>query len=273
MTVERLKAEDVVLYSHYASICSQRVRLALMEKQIPFKSVMLHYEKGETLSPTYLGINPRGVVPTVVADAEVVFDSATIVQYLNNRYEGPELLPGDDAAKEAIRHEIREADAFPVQDHVYAGVVQRRADGSIQTDWNNAHIEKYIATMKDYKEKYPAFAENYDLKIQDHEYQLTRVLDEEQMAKTVALTNKTMDDLDVRLAKQDFIVGNTFSLADISWIPIFIRLHYVVKFRIWGDGLRSNLERYFDERIRTRPSFKPAILDHYVGNIVPDGLA
>jgi GST-like protein len=265
--------KDVVLYSHYASICSQRARFTLVEKQVPFKGVMLHYELGETISPTYMGINPRGLVPTIVADGEVVFDSATIMQYINNRYQGPNLTPGDDAQQALIRQEIEKADFFPIRDLVTRIGMERGATGATYSGWGAEGLKKMIGAMHDYKEKYPAFANNYEQKIRDWMGQIERAKNPDTMENTYDYANEVMDDFDKRLATQEYIVGNDFSLADITWVPVMIRLQYALDFKIWGDGLRPNLERYFLERIKTRPSFKPAIVDHYFNDQVPPGIA
>ena len=265
--------QNVVLYSHYASICSQRARLVLVEKQVPFTGVMLHYDKFETLTPTYLGLNPRGVVPTIVADGEVVFDSATIMQYVNNRYVGPDLTPGDDAQKALIKKEIETADFFPIRDMVFRIGKDRASHGATYSGWGAGMIPKYIATMQEFKSRYPAFSDSYEQKLKDWSDQIQRIERADTMANTYAYTDQIMDDFDQRLASQGYIVGDDYSLADLTWTPILIRLQFALQHKIWGDGLRPNLERYFLERIRTRPGFKPAILDHYYNNVVPDGLA
>ena len=147
----------VVLYSHYASICSQRARLTLVEKHVQFTGVMLHYDEFETLTPTYLGLNPRGVVPTIVADGEVVFDSATIMQYVNNRYVGPDLTPGDDAQKALIKKEIETADFFPIRDMVFRIGKDRASHGATYSGWGAGMIPKYIAAMQEFNRVTPNF--------------------------------------------------------------------------------------------------------------------
>lgn len=270
LTVDADTPGEVILYSHYASICSQRARLALVEKGIPFKSVMLHYQDGETYTPVYLGINPRGVVPTVIADGEVVFDSATIMCYLNNRYSGPDLMGENE---DDTRSQIETADFFPIRDHVYSATLQREAVGSTHSGWGKETVEPFLQGLRRAKDNFPDFAENYELKIKDSEGQFARAIDDEVLARTQTYTDQIMNGLDDRLSVQNYISGNRFSLADVAWVPILIRLHYSLGKKQWGNGHRPNLERYFLDRIRNRPSFKTAITDHYYDNQVPDGLA
>lgn len=267
------RPEEVILYSHYGSICSQRARLTLVEKQVDFKSVMLHYDELDTITPLYLGMNPRGVVPTIIADGEIVFDSATIMQYVNNRYHGPELMPGDEGQKKLIKKEIETADFFPIRDLVFRTAKDRGAHGATYSGWGMDMVKKYVGAMQEYKTKYLDFADSYEHKLQDWHGEFERIENADVMKESYGYTNRVMDDLDKRLDKQNYIVGGEFSLADVTWIPVLIRLQYALQIKIWGDGLRPNLERYFEERIKSRQGFKPAILDHYYNDVVPAGLA
>jgi len=273
LKVDPITPDNVVLYSHYASICSQRARLVLVEKQVPFKGVMLHYEELETITPTYLGINPRGLVPTIVADGDVVFDSATIMRYVNNRYVGPDLMPGDETQEALINKEIDTADFFPIRDLVFQVTRDRGSHGATHSGWGMDSVKKYISALQEYQVKYPEFAENYAQKLKDWQGQLGRIDNSEIMKDSYAYTDQVMDDFDDRLKSQSYIVGDEFSLADITWMPILIRLQYSLGYKIWGNGLRPNLENYFIERIQKRPGFKKAIVDHYYNDVVPEGLA
>lgn len=264
---------EVVLYSHYSSICSQRARLTLVEKQVPFKSIMLHYDKLENVTPTYLGINPRGLVPTIIADGEVVFDSATIMRYVNNRYEGPQLLPEDTEDRSLVQSEIDKADLFPIRDMVAYVAKEAGTHGATYSGWGADTISKYLSAIRMMKDQYPDFSMNYALKLEDWEGQFGRISDQETMEKTKAYIERTMDDFESRLASQTYLVGDTYSLADVTWTPILVRLQYALGYDIWGNDLRPNLRRYFETSIKARPSFKSAIVDHYYNNKIPEGLA
>ena len=61
-------AAGVTIYSIPPSLCSQRVRMALIEKGVCYIERTIDTAAGENLEPAYLNINPRGVVPTMRAD-------------------------------------------------------------------------------------------------------------------------------------------------------------------------------------------------------------
>ena len=60
----------IELYHAATSTCSQKVRMCLFEKDIPWISRPLNLALDEHLTPAYLAINPNGVVPTLVHDRE-----------------------------------------------------------------------------------------------------------------------------------------------------------------------------------------------------------
>ena len=74
-------------YSHY----SAKVKIALLEKGLPYEAPVL--EAGYTRSAEYLARNPLGKVPYLVDGEFGVGESEVIVEYLEERYPDPPLLP------------------------------------------------------------------------------------------------------------------------------------------------------------------------------------
>ena len=63
------------LYDAPHSTCSQKVRLCLAEKKLPFEEIKLDLGAGKDhLKPDYLKLNPNGVVPTLVDDGRPIID-------------------------------------------------------------------------------------------------------------------------------------------------------------------------------------------------------
>src|SRR3546814_13150385 len=56
----------IELYHNDLSSCAQKVRIALYEMQLPWKSHHLNPRKGDQFKPEYMKLNPNGVVPTLV---------------------------------------------------------------------------------------------------------------------------------------------------------------------------------------------------------------
>ena len=91
------------LYTYYRSQASFRVRIALNLKGLKREDTFLHLEKGDQFAPEYRALNPQMVVPTLI-DGEVrLFQSLAILEYLEEKYPEPPLLPADIAARAWVR--------------------------------------------------------------------------------------------------------------------------------------------------------------------------
>jgi len=74
------------LYHAHISNCSARVRLLLEEKSLSWESHHVYLAKRENVSEEYFGINPKGVVPTLVHDGIVITESNDILAYLDESF-------------------------------------------------------------------------------------------------------------------------------------------------------------------------------------------
>ena len=97
----------LTLYDHIESPCCQKVRLALAEKQIPFKPVWVDIEQGDNLHPEYLALNPKAEVPVLVHEVDkaktVITESTVICEYLEDRFPGVPLFPREPRERATAR--------------------------------------------------------------------------------------------------------------------------------------------------------------------------
>jgi maleylacetoacetate isomerase len=91
------------LYTYYRSQASFRVRIALNLKGLQREDVFLHLEKGDQFAAEYQALNPQMVVPTLIDGDTKLFQSLAILEYLNEKYPEPPLLPADYAARAWVR--------------------------------------------------------------------------------------------------------------------------------------------------------------------------
>ncbi|MGF1497668.1 MAG: glutathione S-transferase family protein [Elainellaceae cyanobacterium] len=87
----------LTFYYHPLSPISRRVWIALLEKEIPFNSIIVNLN-GEQLQPKFLALNPFHHVPVLVDGGLRVVESLAILDYLEVRYPAPALLPLTPAA-------------------------------------------------------------------------------------------------------------------------------------------------------------------------------
>ena len=93
------------LYSYFRSSAAYRCRIALNLKGLPYEMAYVHLTKdgGQHNAPAYRTLNPQGLVPTLEHDGRVVTQSLAIIEYLDELYPDPPMLPGDAAARAHIR--------------------------------------------------------------------------------------------------------------------------------------------------------------------------
>jgi maleylacetoacetate isomerase len=94
------------LYTYWRSTSSYRVRIALALKDIEAEQVFVHLVRngGEQHAPDYRAINPQGRLPALeLDDGTILIQSPVILEYLEEVYPMPALLPVDPTARARIR--------------------------------------------------------------------------------------------------------------------------------------------------------------------------
>jgi maleylpyruvate isomerase len=93
------------LYTFFRSSASYRVRIALNLKGLGYEHVPIHLRRGggEQFSPAYKAKNPQALVPTLEDGGRTLTQSLAIIEYLEERYPEPPLLPKDLADRAAVR--------------------------------------------------------------------------------------------------------------------------------------------------------------------------
>jgi glutathione S-transferase len=90
------------LYHFSISNCSQKARLCLEEKGLHWTSHPVDLVNSQHLTPEFVAINPKGLVPVLVHDGVVVTESSDIIDYLDQHFPNPPLRPSDPAERERM---------------------------------------------------------------------------------------------------------------------------------------------------------------------------
>jgi maleylacetoacetate isomerase len=91
------------LYNAWRSSASFRVRIALNLKGLPFEYVPVHLLKGEQFAAAFSALNPSQLVPVLEHDGHVLAQSLAIIEYLEEKYPQPPLLPHDALDRAYVR--------------------------------------------------------------------------------------------------------------------------------------------------------------------------
>ncbi len=91
------------LHNYFRSGTSHRLRIALGLKGLDYQYIAVHLVKEEHLGAAFKAINPQGLVPALVDGDAVLTQSPAIIEWLEERYPTPALLPADPLARARVR--------------------------------------------------------------------------------------------------------------------------------------------------------------------------
>ncbi|MEY4851223.1 MAG: maleylacetoacetate isomerase [Pseudomonadota bacterium] len=91
------------LHGYWRSTAAWRVRLALHLKGIAHEQVAVNLLQGEQRSAAHLALNPQGLVPVLETEGAALSQSLAIIEYLDERFPQPPLLPADALGRARVR--------------------------------------------------------------------------------------------------------------------------------------------------------------------------
>lgn len=241
----------LTLYNAPQSTCSQRVRFVLNAKGLAFEEHRLDLFAGDQLKPAYLALNPNGVVPTLVHDGAVVIDSSVIMEYLDEVFaEGPRLVPADPVVRARMRSLMRFIDEVPA--------------AAIRVPSYNLAFLPHFQAMSE--EAFRAMAESKPLR---REFLLSMGrtgFPEAEMNLAVKKLEQTVARMDEAIAASGgpFLLGREPSLADISVMPVIVRMDDIRLARLWAA--RPAVAAWLGA-IRAQPAFGPT---YYAGSLLTE---
>lgn len=92
-----------ILYQHPLSPYAQKIRIALREKGIEFEIKAPDLSSGGFGGSELLAANPRREMPTLIDGDAKIFDSTIILEYIEDKWPAPSLLPSNPADRARVR--------------------------------------------------------------------------------------------------------------------------------------------------------------------------
>jgi maleylpyruvate isomerase len=90
-------------YGYFRSSAAYRCRIAFNLKGVKPETTYVHLRKGEQLSSKFLTLNPHGLVPALEVDGQLLTQSLAIIEWLDEAYPGPALLPRNPLDRAYVR--------------------------------------------------------------------------------------------------------------------------------------------------------------------------
>lgn len=100
-----MNAERLELFSYWRSSAAYRVRIGLNLKGLAYEITPVHLirDGGQQHGEGYAALNPQELVPTLRHGEQVLHQSMAILEYLDEIFGGPLLLPDDAAGRARVR--------------------------------------------------------------------------------------------------------------------------------------------------------------------------
>ena len=232
--------EGLHLYHGDISNCSMRVRMTLDEKGLNWVGHHIDLKKKENVTEEYFGINPNGLVPTLIHDGVVHIESNEIIDYLDRTFPDPPLRQSENEAEMLDWLNLAASIHVPaIKPYVYATKMQKKLQKTDEEERRYRSLQKNEG-LKEFHSKHAGAAEFTAEDIEAAERRL----------------NEVFEKLNSTLTGRRWMMGGEFSLADISWIPI----HFVLV------GCGYPFERHpevvrWAEDAADRKSFKSGVLE------------
>lgn len=148
-----MKPKNLTLFHYWRSSCSWRVRWALALKEIPYQTKPINLIKDEQKSDFYKQLNPSEQVPCLQVENTFISESLAIIEWLDEIYPYPKILPGDPLKRLQIRSlSYKIASGIqPIQNLCVMKKYHREKEK--QLEWSKYWIEKGFKSIEKILEK------------------------------------------------------------------------------------------------------------------------
>jgi len=203
----------LTLYHNDMSVCAAKVRTALAEKKLDWNGVHLDLRAGDAQKPEYLKLNPNAVVPTLVHDGRVIIESTVICEFVDDQWPDEALKPTDAFGRAQMRLWTKQLDEGL---HTAVGALS----------FCVAFRHQWLARPAEDRAKWLAGIPQAERR-QRLQSTLELGLDSPHFAPALERYVKLFDDFEIALDQGPWLVGQSFSLAEIGYAPYLGRLRHL----------------------------------------------
>ena len=195
-------ADTVTLYHWEPNANSGKPMLALAEKGVAFDSRYTDLLNFDQHKPEYLKMNPQGTIPVMTHGDRVLTESTAIMEYVNETFNGPDLMPADPVERQQVRWWMKFMDQWLAPSFSMLG--WSTFVGPSVRAGNPEDLEAAIARIP-MPERRVAWRKA-----------LYNQFSAEEMAESQRRVAKGISMLEEKLSHSNWLVGEQYTLADIN---------------------------------------------------------
>lgn len=237
-----------MLYLYHAgpSVCAIKVRIVLHEKTLSWESKIVNVHQGDQFTPEYRKLNPNAVVPTLVHNGWPIIESTVIIEYLEETFPTPMLMPHDPHLRAVARLWMKKVDDYV---HAACGAL------TFAIAFRPALLRKSPDALA------ARFAAVPDPNTRERQRASVMLgLDSPHIALALRNYDKFIGEMEQTLSQSQYLAGDIYSLADVAATPYVNRATMLALDSILLEG-RPRVADWLS-RIKERPSFRAAIGDY-----------
>lgn len=241
------------LYQAPMSSCSQKVRFILEQKGLECEQINVDLHGGENLKPEFLKLNPKGVVPVLRDDEDIILESNNICIYLDEKYPQIPLMPGDPKGRSDVRVLLQNIDE-QVHSDIAACTYTIAFRERLQSTYNTPEkLADYLSSIPDAGKR--QFRKNV----------LTQGLACIEFETGVKRSAAMIERLEALLQKSAYLVGDELTIADIAYSPYITRLDHLGMSLLWQD--KPAVEKWY-EVLKESKGYQRGIRDYFNDEVI-----
>ena len=256
------------LYHFPLSLDSQKVRQGLEELGVQWQSHPILLSVHQQFLPSYVRINSRCVVPTLVIDGKVTTDTNNILDLLAARFgSANQCFETSEDETELVNYWVNKAAGLFIEALTYGhieGVKKPFPIGNV-SESGRSHQDKVdlLSRLIDTYKKDPTLRAAYEKKRAVIEATKKAMVAPGQMSAIIDFTRVELEDLVHQLASGQFACGgwlasDAFSLADVQWGAVLFRLQWLgLQPLLWAD---DSIISVYAKKLFERESFQTGIV-------------
>ena len=261
--------QGIHLYHFPLSLDSQKVRQGLEELGVQWQSHSILLSAHQQFSPSYVRINSRCVVPTLVIDGKVTTDTINILDLLAARFGAvKQCFETSEAEREPVNYWVDKAAGFFIEALTYGHVegVKKPFPLGNASENGRSHQDKVdlLSGLIETYKKDSTLKAAYEKKRAVVEATKEAMVAPGQMSAIVDATRVELEDLAHQLASGQFADGgwlasDAFSLADVQWGAVLYRLRWVgLQPLLWEE---DSIISAYAEKLFAKASFQTGVIE------------